>query len=162
MSTFSELQCFNKLLLQKMEKMQKKMEKLETKNLYLSNQEKEYSSLINCVDLDDVEKCWECKLWHERCYMYQIGDTDVCESCYNKKNYFECQNCGEHYIENQEEKKMEDNYGEIVCNRCYKGYILLGILDQFDDGYVYNSLIDDMVDDKNKVLKELLEKVKIN
>jgi len=149
-----------------MEKMQKKMEKLETKNLYLSNQEKEYNSLLHCTIHEDICRCYCCNLWCEEHNIIWVeiegGSERICDSCYKKKNYFECQNCGEHYIENQEEKKMEDDDGEIVCNSCYKGYILLGILNQIDDGYIYNSLIDDMIDDKNKVLKELLEKVKIN
>tara|TARA_R110002153_G_scaffold2134_1_gene10409 strand:+ start:1478 stop:1957 length:480 start_codon:yes stop_codon:yes gene_type:complete len=159
MSNFAELQCFNKLILQKMQRMQKKIEKLETTNLYLSNEKKEYNSLMECVDMDDVEICWECDLWHERCYMYEIGDTNVCKECYDEKNYFECDNCGENYCED-EMKKMKGHYDSEnqICNRCYKGYIILDNDNDINDGDVIN----DMVGDKNKVMEELLKKFKTN
>jgi len=164
MSNFSELQCFNKLLLDKMQRMQKKIKKLETENLLLTNYAKEYNSLMDCVDLDDVNKCWECELWHERCYMYEIGETDVCEECFKENNYFQCDNCGENYCENEMKKKIEKlNVGEVVCNNCYKGYILLGIIE--DNGYVGNiphDVINEMVYNKNEVMEELLNKFTTN
>ena len=156
MSNFAELQCFNKLLLDKMQRMQKKMEKLETENLILSNEEKEYRSLLNCVDLDDVNKCWECELWHERCYMFPIGDTDVCEECFKKENYFECDNCGEAYCED-EMKKMKNGPNDI-CNRCYKGYIII----DGGSGVNYSDDVNEMVYNRDKVMKELLKKIKTN
>ena len=156
MSNFAELQCFNKLLLDKMQRMQKKMEKLETENLILSNEEKEYRSLLNCVDLDDVNKCWECELWHERCYMFPIGDTDVCEECFKKENYFECDNCGEAYCED-EMKKMKNGPNDI-CNRCYKGYIII----DGDSGVNDSDDVNEMVFNRDKVMEELLKKVKTN
>ena len=162
MSNFAELQCFNKLILQKMQRMQKKIEKLETENLILSNQEKEYRSLLNCVDLDDVNKCWECELWHERCYMFPIGDTDVCEECFKKENYFECDNCGEAYCED-EMKKMKMGLGEDCCNRCYKGFLLLDIIIE-NGGFISiaHDAINVIVFNRDKVMEELLKKVKTN
>jgi len=162
MSNFSELQCFNKLILEKMQRMQKKIEKLETENLILSNREKSYDSLINCVDLDDVNKCWECELWHERYYMYEIGDTDVCEECFKEKNYFQCDNCCENYCED-EMKKMKIGREEVCCNRCYKGFILLDIIE--NNGYIGNiagDVINEMVYNKNEVMEELLNKFTTN
>ena len=132
------------------------MEKLETENLILSNEEKEYRSLLNCVDLDDVNKCWECELWHERCYMFPIGDTDVCEECFKKENYFECDNCGEAYCED-EMKKMKNGPNDI-CNRCYKGYIII----DGDSGVNDSDDVNEMVFNRDKVMEELLKKVKTN
>ena len=114
--------------------------------------------MIVLVIMDDVVKCEQCDLWTDEDNMYNIGDTDVCEKCF-EKNCYCCENCGENYCED-EMKKMKGHYDNEnqICNRCYKGYIILDNDNDIDDGDVIN----DMVGDKNKVMKELLKKVKTN
>ena len=161
MSNFAELSCFNKLLLKKMQRMQKKIEKMETENLILSNEEKEYRSLLNCVCMDDIEKCPQCDLWCDEDDMWLVGDVSMCKRCYDEKNCYGCDNCGEDYCEDEMKKMHLDFNNEDVCNRCFKGYRILFSRAYYDldlDGDVIN----DMVGDKNKVMEELLKKVKTN
>ena len=160
MSDFAQLKCFNKLLLQKMQRMEKQMKKLETENLNLSNEKKEYRSLMDCVDLDDVRKCWDCDLWYDDDDLVEVGDAYICERCYDEKNYYRCDNCGEDYCED-EMKKMKEGHIDNVCNKCYKGYIIHEI-DNGIDGLNDSDLINEMVYNKNKVMEELLKKVKTN
>ena len=162
MSNFAELQCFNKLLLKKMQRMQKKIEKLETENLILSNEEKEYNSLKDCVCMDDVEKCPQCDLWCDEDDMWLVGDVSMCKRCYDEKNCYGCDNCGEDYCED-EMKKMKGHYDSEnqICNRCYKGYIILNMDNGFH-GINDGDVINEIVFNRDKVMKELLKKVKTN
>ena len=159
MSNFAELQCFNKLLLKKMQRMQKKIEKLETENLILSNEEKEYRSLLDCLYTDEYCRCYICDLWNRDNDINWVemegGSERICDKCYEEKNYFNCNNCGEHYIENKEERRFE-NDGDIYCNPCYKGFILLDIIE--NNGYVGNishHIINEMVYNKNEVTEDI-------
>jgi len=161
MSNLVELQCFNKLLLQKMQRMQKKIKKLETENLILSNQEKEYRSLLDCVCMDDVIMCLECDLWTDEDDLWCVGDKSMCKRCYDEKNCYCCDNCGEDYCPNKMKKMHLDFNDEDVCNRCFKGYMILFSRAYYDldlDGDVIN----EMVYDRDKVMEELLKKVKTN
>ena len=160
MSNFAELQCFNKLLLKKMQRMQKKIEKLETENLILSNEEKKYNSLKDCVCMDDVVKCEQCDLWTDEDNMYNIGDTDVCEKCF-EKNCYCCENCGENYCEDEMKKMHLDFNNEDVCNRCFKGYRILFSRAYYDLD-LNGDVINEMVYNRDKVMKELLKKIKTN
>jgi len=166
MSNLVELQCFNKLLLDKMQRMQKKMEKLETENLKLSNYAKEYNSLMDCINDGEYCRCYICDLWdtEENINWVEIegGSERICDRCYEEKKYFQCHNCGEHYIENKEQRRFE-NYGEVHCDSCYKGFILLDIMER--NGYIGNiahDVINEMVYEKDEVMEELLKKVKTN
>lgn len=167
MSTLVELQCFNKLLLEKMQRMQKKIEFLEEENLKLDKIKGYYHSLYNVANLDDLYRCAICEWW---CDEDEVSWTEmedeispICESCYKEKNYYQCNNCGEHYWEN-EMKKMKDGYDDDVCNRCYKGYIILDTLheDVVNAGLVDGDVINEMVYDRDEVMEELLKKVKTN
>ena len=158
MSNFPELNCFNKLLLEKMQRMEKKIEKLEKENLYLSNQKKEYKSLRDCDIHDDIDRCWECKLWYD-CEDLRGACDGICGCCYFENDYFQCDNCGENYCKKDEMKKIEIQNGSVNCNKCYKGYLLYYII--FKTCVDYDD-IDEMVYDKDKVMEELLKKVKTN
>jgi len=164
MSNFSELQCFNKLLLDKMQRMQKKIEKLETENLLLTNYAKEYNSLMDCIYADEYYKCYICDLWDRENDVNWVemegGSERICNRCYEENKYYCCDNCGEHYCED-EMKKMKEGYDDDVCNRCYKGYIIHEI-DNGIDGLNDSDVINEIVYERDKVMEELLEKVKTN
>ena len=164
MSTFSELQCFNKLLLEKMEKMENDYKRLEKNYNFIRKKNcKNYNELVslkNCVDMDDVEICGQCQLWTDGGNMYNVDDIEVCEKCFEKFCYC-CDNCGEDYIKDEMKKMHVDFNDEDVCNRCFKGYMILFSRAYYDldlDGDVIN----EMVFNRNKVMEELLEKVKTN
>ena len=161
MSNFAELQCFNKLLLDKMQRMQKKMEKLETENLILSNEEKEYRSLLDCVCMDDIEKCEQCDLWADEDDIWRVGDVSMCKRCYDEKNCYCCDNCGEDYCPNEMKKMHLDFNNEDVCNRCFKGYRILFSRAYYDLD-LNGDVINEMVYNRDKVMEELLKKVKTN
>ena len=165
MSNFAELQCFNKLLLKKMQRMEqrhkKEMEKLNNT----------YNSLIDETirggQCENVHYCEKCEEWFDSEYDDDcIGDYGMdwcCGACVEKGlcTLFKCHNCGECYegdeYKEEYEKKMKDGPNDI-CNRCYKGYIII----DGGSGVNYSDDVNEMVYNRDKVMKELLNKVKTN
>jgi len=165
MSTFSELQCFNKLLLEKMQRMEQrhKEEMIQLQDTYDSLLEQ----TIMRGDNETVHYCEKCKMWFNSDYdndcMGDYGMEWCCGTCVEDGlcTLYECYNCGECH-ENDEykeeyEKKMKHDSNEI-CNRCYKGYIIIDGDSGVNDGDDVNKV----VFNKDKVMEELLEKVKTN
>jgi len=89
MTTFTQLQCFNKLLLEKLEQTLKDKEGLmNVANDYTALADK-YSSLIDLLEnhggLDDLFECRECGKWYDD-HEVVIVDNDcdcglVCQNC---------------------------------------------------------------------------------
>ena len=144
--------------------MQKEIEKLEEENLRLNKVEIIYNSLYDVCNRNHVGRCEFCELWKNDDDIRWVENDDwsspICERCYDEKKYYCCDNCGEHYCED-EMKKMKEGYDDDVCNRCYKGYIIHEI-DNGIDGLNDSDLINEMVYDRDKVMEELLKKVKKN
>ncbi len=126
MSNFSELQCFNKLLLDKMQRMQKKMEKLEWKNKILTEKSDKYflkyGYLLECADLGDVVECAECELYHTYDDSREIDGYCVCDKCWVDKKYFECDDCCEAYcsegLGHTLHIKSKDDGSIYICELC--------------------------------------------
>jgi len=120
MANLAQLQCFNKILLQKMERMEiehkKKMDKLQST----------YDSLMEetihggeRVDMYMVRYCKGCELWFNGEDQGVCCDDCSCYSCDNCKDdentgIYECNECGEAICRNCNEFKMLD-----CCKACY-------------------------------------------
>ena len=169
MSTFAELQCFNKLLLEKMKRMEQKHKEEMQKLYYTYDSLREETIMVGeGCDVEDIHYCEECELWFNSKYDKNcVGDygTDwCCGDCVDKGlcTLYKCDNCCGIFEgdENKEEyfRKFKGHYDneDCVCEKCYKGYIIYDADNGIDDGEV----IDKMVSKKYILLKELLKKFK--
>lgn len=119
MSTFTELKCFNHLLLQKMEEMKKEMEK----------QKKIYESLVEVAHTNNdgspfgCEQCHNCQKWfdeddgHLSIYIDEKDRFFYCQECYEKDNCKIkcCCDCGEVVFKSEAHYSPE---GNELCNYC--------------------------------------------
>ena len=165
MSNFAELSCFNKLLLKKMQRMENDYKRLEKNYNFIRKKNcKNYNELVslkNCVCMDDVEKCEQCDLWADEDDIWRVGDVSMCKRCYDEKNCYCCDNCGEDYCPNEMKKMHLDFNNEDVCNRCFKGYRILFSRAYYDLD-LNGDVINEMVYNRDKVMEELLKKIKTN
>jgi len=105
MTTFTELQCFNKLLLDKMKRMEEELNVLKKfKNEHLEDQQS-YSRLLDFCEyhgfLEDAFCCDECNEWtHMDNYAHnESGSCDcayVCKDCDDNVNWC-CDGCSTHF-----------------------------------------------------------------
>ena len=112
MATFAELKCFNHLLLEKLERLEKDYKRLERNHKFYKKKNlrnyNELHSLKNCVDLSDVVCCNECvgEMWYSYDDTTLVGDVYVCHNCWNDKGYFECDGCMEPYGDDEKYMKF--------------------------------------------------------
>lgn len=116
MATFAELQCFNKLLLEKMKRMEIQYKK------ELEKQREQFGSLWDAIG-DDNEIYW-CK--HCECYYEDDGVCDCdgeycCKECLEKDDcpFKLCCDCDEGINLNYR-KKLTLPDGNICCDFCFK------------------------------------------
>ena len=133
MATFTELQCFNKLLLEKMciMEQQHKKEMDDLKESYYSLQD------IATDDFTSIVKCDHCNLWFNEEDGHQEegggvfvdeghgGNDYICFNCYESNPRFsECWYCEEVYKDNEFTHLAKDNIGPGMinvgsCKHCY-------------------------------------------
>ena len=118
MADYTTLNIINKLLLEKLEQLEKDNKELKNNYELLEIKEKrnynELYSLKNCVCMEDCERCYECvgNMWYDYRDLYSVGDDFVCDNCWNDKGYFECDGCCEPY--NDEEHNIITD--KIFCD----------------------------------------------
>lgn len=126
MATFTELQCLNKLLLEKMciMEQQHKKEMDDLKQSYYSLQD-------IATDDPSITKCDHCNLWfneedghHEEgggVFVDEAhgGNDYICFNCYESNPRFhECWYCEEVYKDNNFTHLVKDNFVDS-CKHCY-------------------------------------------
>ena len=134
MTTFTELQCFNKLLLQKLEQTQKKNEALLADVKVWEGSFRQlrdrYDTLVDLMcrlgALDNVFQCNECNEWKHMDYhaCNESVNCDcmyVCEDCRDKVQWY-CDGCSNYYCIRCEECEDGIHYinGDEYCNDCYE------------------------------------------
>ncbi len=130
MTTFTELQCFNKLLLKMLERTLKEKEVLmKEENIYLSLRVK-YNSLIdlmtNMGGLDDVFECRQCCEWKhdDEAVMNDSCNCDcgwICKDCEEEwKPHWVCNGCEATFCRSCDEEAGEiHKHGlHIFCDEC--------------------------------------------
>ena len=127
MTTFTQLQCFNKLLLEKLEQTLKEKEVLMTvANNHIALENK-YLSLLNLLEhygwSDDVFECCECGKWYGNDESIIVdNDCDcglVCEDC--EECVWVCDRCEESFCRccYEEEGHRIYKYGfHEYCDEC--------------------------------------------
>ncbi len=105
MSTFAELQCFNQLLLKKMERMEEEHKK-KMEDLWM-----EYDSLRDItimsgetIDMEFIRFCEGCKCW------FNSDDEGQCADICEEGNCFKCDTC-----------KHDVDTGIYNCFKCEEG-----------------------------------------
>jgi len=129
MADYTTLNIINKLLLEKLERLEN--DNKELKNNYERLKIKartdynELYTLKDCVDLSEVVCCYECigQMWYHYDETTQVGDCYVCDYCWNDKGYFECDNCDESYGDDEEHTKIKVKSKsptgmDYECNLC--------------------------------------------
>ena len=96
MTTFTELQCFNKLLLDKMNRQEKEIKKLKEEQ----QRQKEIIEIYDSLEIalnehagywdDEIRVCAECEKYKGFDEMKEIDDEYYCEDCYKKIKIFIC------------------------------------------------------------------------
>jgi len=126
MANFAELSCFNKLLLDKMKRMEQKhkeeIKKLENKYEKLENT---YNSLmeetIECGENESVQYCDGCDLWFDIVHTDGWRDDDgyYCGMCVEKGlcPYEKCCDCDDFLNLNFLNLTCDEGF---VCKRCFK------------------------------------------
>lgn len=120
MTDYTTLNIINKLLLEKLERLEN--ENKELKDDYEKLQIKartDYNELYTlkcCVDLSDVVCCKDCigQMWYHYDDMTMVGDNYVCENCYDNNGYFNCECCGDCF-EEDEQSTIDD-----ICKDCFE------------------------------------------
>jgi len=171
MANFAELSCFNKLLLDKMKRMEQK-HKEEMKKL-----QKLYDSLMEETIIngycENVHYCDKCEEWFNSEYDDDcVGDYDVgwcCGACVDQGlcTLFNCENCGECFtndkINEDYMKKINNGLNGDLCNICHKSSLVCDLME--NNGFV-GTISEDyankIVYKRNELMKELLKKVKTN
>ena len=128
MADYTTLNIINKLLLEKLERLEK--DNKELKNNYERLKIKartdynELYTLKDCVDLSEVVCCNESigEMWYRYDETRQVGDWYVCDNCWDNKGYFECDGCGENCGDDEEHIKIKvkskSPSGDYECNLC--------------------------------------------
>jgi len=116
MANLAQLQCFNKILLQKMERMEfehkKQLDKLK------ATYESLWDLTIDC-DMDSLRYCGGCDLWFNEEDEGARGDDCgcyKCDTCKHDENtgIYDCYKCEDPICRNCNEFKMLD-----CCKVCY-------------------------------------------
>ncbi len=129
MTTFSELQCFNKLLLEKLERTLKEKEVLMNRIIALKEKEIKYDSLVDLMykseALDDFFCCNECNEWRHIDYN-AINESEncdcgfVCEDCRDKVHWC-CDGCEAFFCRDCDKREGHSiyKYGfHEYCDEC--------------------------------------------
>ena len=132
MTNYTTLNIINKLLLEKLERLEN--DNKELKNNYERLEKKtrtdynELYSLKHCVDLGEVVCCIRCigEMWYHYDDTTLVGDWYVCDNCWDNKRYFRCDNCDCSYCEGDEDTKIKvktkspsGDYECILCENCW-------------------------------------------
>ena len=137
MTTFTELQCFNKLLLKKLERTLKEKEVLMKETIVASSRENQYLSLrtkyrslvrlmANVGALDDIFECRQCGEWQhdDEAVMNDSGNCDcgyICKDCEEEwKTHWVCDGCEASFCRSCDEEAGEiHKHGlHIFCDEC--------------------------------------------
>tara|TARA_Y100000310_G_scaffold336237_1_gene420253 strand:- start:689 stop:1288 length:600 start_codon:yes stop_codon:yes gene_type:complete len=129
MTTFSELQCFNKLLLEKLERTQKRLERAKQFERLYNVKNENYNDLIECLDrynlLEDVFCCNECNEWRHIDYnaFNESENCDcgfVCSDCRDKVHWC-CDGCEAFFCRDCDKREGHSiyKYGfHEYCDEC--------------------------------------------
>jgi len=131
MATYTELNIINKLLLQKLQRIQNENKELcfelykvkQNKNKYYN----ELNTLKKCVNTSDCSYCDKCfweskgKMWFHYDDLHGVNDYVYCDNCYD--NYcWDCDLCGENFDNEDEEqlKFLDLTRWWDCCKNCYE------------------------------------------
>ena len=125
MANYTTLNIINKLLLEKLERLEN--DNKELKNNYERLKIKartdynELYTLKECVNLSEVVCCNECigEMWYHYDDTTAVGDWYVCDNCWDNKGYFECDSCGEPYGDDEEHMKIKSKCFLVKLNSEY-------------------------------------------
>jgi len=122
MTTFAELQCFNKLLLDKMNRQEKEIKDLKKETERLKDIQVIYNSLEDALQhygRDEIGQCVDCEHHFGMDEMHYYFDEHYCEDCIEKHNFVMCSFCGDSFdLDRPEEKDLIvfDMDEEPYCN----------------------------------------------
>ncbi len=131
MATYTELNIINKLLLQKLQRIQNENKELcfelykvkQNKNKYYN----ELYTLKKCVNTDDCGYCDKCfweskgKMWFDYEDLRSVNDYLYCDDCY-ENNCWRCDLCDENFDNESEEqlKLLDLTRWWDCCENCYE------------------------------------------
>ena len=131
MATYAELSCLNKILLQKMNRQQKKIRKLTDELVNAKTYETMLDSLQNCLEhnsYDELCVCVDCDKYNNMGEATYYFDEPYCERCSENYNFKFCECCGNVWDLDDEADKEEvliDFNGNPYCsgsNHCETRY----------------------------------------
>lgn len=130
MTTFAELQCFNKLLLDKMNRQEKEIKDLKKETERLKDIQVIYNSLEDALQhngRDEIGQCVDCEHHFGMDEMRYYFDEHYCEDCIEKHNFVMCSFCGDSFdLDRPEQKELivfdMDGDAYCTCHCCRKSY----------------------------------------
>ncbi len=157
MATFTELQCFNKLLLQKIKRMEEHHKReMQERNSKIFNSYESLKELVLSasygIEPSYLQCCDLCHVWHnidEDDDLLCVDEDDceyVCTNCLNGEPnciYKMCCDCNK-IININYQPTLKNNDGDFICETCYRkniAKIIHNVIGErvFIDRHVHNS-----------------------